>query len=666
MIVTAAGAGMDLSRAYLARQKLSEVATLACQYASRPSILQTSLASYTGSNGGTSYVTAVNNYITQSLSSQNFILSQTNGSPFTYTQGGAANVTLTATVPTTFMQIAQVTTIPITATSHCYDSPSSVPQRTPDSTATPYVVQESFEAGGSGVRYINPNGTVGNGNPTPSAFTNTVNYTGSKGTQWYTTGFCLEQDLTTSIKPVAFDGNFSVELDCENGTNSKGNSSISTKVYLSAGSYELRFGYASRVFYLDYGSAYICGSTASDVSWANSLTSYQGPVTNALRDSQMNVYLDLNTTGSPPTHTTIDGTQTLAGSNLIDVCVYGQNWLERSVAINVTTAGYYWLSFAADGQNDSFGAQLDNVRLCANTCPGSVQDNYAQAWAAGALLFEDTFESPTYSFSSGYNNNGNANNFYGSSNYWDEYGWGWANAPTNQIQIWGSQCPQGTQCIMLGWNNSSQTLISKPFLLVPGYYQVSYMYQSKVVFSSGVSNCVASPVTTTTLPTGSGTGTDWNSSYNWGSTHYDTNAVAMFMSHAQMASTPNTGNAIGSTTKYTNPDGSVTTTPTYPPNSTSTPTRVALLDVCSYSKTPQTRTATVFIQKPAYYWLTFSSLGTADGNGGIVDDVKITALGSPYMNSPPANAVTIPVPDPQPGATVSFTGFSITADRLTP
>jgi hypothetical protein len=36
------------------------------------------------------------------------------------------------------------------------------------------------------------------------------------------------------------------------------------------------------------------------------------------------------------------------------------------------------------------------------------------------------------------------------------------------------------------------------------------------------------------------------------------------------------------------------------------------------------------------------------------------------MNSPPANAVTIPVPDPQPGATVSFTGFSIVADQLTP
>ena len=83
----------------------------------------------------------------------------------------------------------------------------------------------------------------------------------------------------------------------------------------------------------------------------------------------------------------------------------------------------------------------------------------------------------------------------------------------------------------------------------------------------------------------------------------DTNIVAMFMSHPQMASTPNRGNALGSTTSYTNPDGSTSTTPTTPPNAISltsyTPSSVSpLLDICGYSSTTQTRSVNVFIPKP--------------------------------------------------------------------
>ena len=73
----------------------------------------------------------------------------------------------------------------------------------------------------------------------------------------------------------------------------------------------------------------------------------------------------------------------------------------------------------------------------------------------------------------------------------------------------------------------------------------------------------------------------------------------------------------------------------------------------------------VFIPKPAYYSLTLAALGTTDLYGGYVDDVKITSIDSPYMSSPPA-AITIPVPDPQPGASVYYTGFSSSADRLAP
>jgi Flp pilus assembly protein TadG len=670
MIFTAVGAGLDLSRAYLARQKMSQVATLACQYASRPAIIDTATASYDGTGGGTTYSTQVKSFIGTAWQSQNVNLSQINNTPFTYTQGGPANVTLTASVPTTFMQIAGYTAIPLQVQVHCYDTPNSIQQRVPDSNSD-LLIKESFEAGppsSSGYYLTLPNGSSGT-QSAPTGYTGTVGYTGAGGTKWHIEGYCIEQDSNGIIKSTVYDGNYSVELDCDDGnsSNNKGNSSISTLVYVPAGTYELRYAYSSRVDYPSYDPTYLCGSSASDLNWANSTrTSWSGSMATASRTNQINVYFDLNPSNNqPPQHTTLDGTQQLAGSNLIDMCLYAPNWIQRSVTINATTAGYYWLSFAADGTNDSYGGQLDDIRLCRIKCAGSVQDNYTTAWAAGSLLFEDTFESPTYSgWSNNHYSNGNVNDSDGTSSFWNTSGNGWSNAPTNQITYWDKSCPQATQCVGLGGPGNG--LISQPFLFVPGYYRISYAYQSEMVFSSGVSNCSASPVTSTTLPSGSATGALWNNSGITSNGHYDTNATAMLMSHAQMASTPNSGNALGSTTSYTNPDGTVTTTPTTPPNSTSSPATVALLDLCSYSSTMQTRTAVVFIAKPAYYWLTLAALGTVDSMGGIIDDVKITALGSPYMSSPPSGAVTIPVPSPQPGSSISYTGFSITADPSTP
>ena len=50
-VLLAVGAGIDLARAYSAQLKLSEVATLACQYSTRPSVIRTATGSYSGANG---------------------------------------------------------------------------------------------------------------------------------------------------------------------------------------------------------------------------------------------------------------------------------------------------------------------------------------------------------------------------------------------------------------------------------------------------------------------------------------------------------------------------------------------------------------------------------------------------------------------------------------
>jgi Flp pilus assembly protein TadG len=680
-LAVALGGGIDLARAYSARQKLSEVATLACQYASRPSVIQTDASDYSGSNGQSAYKTAVTNFITSSLQAQNFPYPQTTATPFSSVQNGPANVSLTASVPTTFMQIAAITQVPVSASAHCYDSSASIMQVA----AGKNIVQESFEnppASCGGTCYIQANGTIGTPATPSSTFPSSPSFTGATGTAWYVTGYCLEIDVAGRTKPTAPNGNYIAELDCEDGSHNGGNSAITTKAYLEAGSYELRYFYASRVPYPDYDPAYICGSAMSDTAWATDTATGGGYPTGA-KTNQTEVYLDEVTGATPPLHWTLDGTQQLAGSNLIDVCTYGFNWLERSVRINVTTPAFYWLTFAADGANDSYGGSLDYIRLCPDSCANTVQDNFPSAWLAAnnggsnKLLFEDNFESPVYT-GSPYNNAGNMYNSDGTSGSASS-GWpslaasGWALAPTNQLPYWNSACPQGIQCIELGWGTNS--LISRPFLLDPGYYQVNYDYLSEITFSSvNAVYCGATPAAANIAALSAQYGTGIIHAYGistGGSVHYDTNTVGVFMSHAQLASTPNLTSSLGATTTYTNPNGSTSTTPTVAPNGISLTSYNAsqvnpLLDICGYAAAPQTRTAYIKIVKPAYYWLTFAALGDSDSYGGFIDDVKLTALGSLYMASPPSGAVTIPVPDPQPDASISFTGYSIVGDPLTP
>jgi Flp pilus assembly protein TadG len=673
MILCAVGAGLDLARAYQTRQKLAEVAMLACQYATRPTIDAPVAASTAGTLQQTDYVAAVTSFIQTSLTSQKLAQPQTNSAPFTYTAGGSGKVTLTATVPTLFMAIVHVSTIPVTASATCFTTLAQV-----NSSNSPYVLQESFETSTTGtVTWYLPSGTTmgySNGSvtiPKTTTFNAANTYTGSSGIKWVVMGYCVETDHSGIISSTAPQGSYTAELDCDNGSGTAGDSSISTRQYLNAGEYELRYNYRGRVDYPDYDPTYICGSQLSDVSWATDTNVNYGSISANAKNNQIDVFLDADNNNSAPTHLINDGTMSLAGSNLIDSCVYSSNWVQRSVRVYVSTPGYYWLSFAADGTNNSFGGQLDNIMFCIATCPGSLQDNFP--FTSNEVLFEDTFESPTYT-GSPVNNNGNVNNSYGASYVWDEEGHGWAKAPINQTPYWLTGCPQGNQCVQLGWNNAT-SLISRPLLLDPGYYQINYDYLPEGSFAAlSGAYCGATP-TAARYATLAAASSDAKfrqiSGGDMGTIPENDFTVGVFMSHAQEASTPNMGNALGSTTTYTNPDGTTSTTPTVAPNGISLTSYNSsqvnpLLDMCVYASTAQTRSAVVFIQKPAYYWLTLSGLGPNTGVGGEVDDVKITALQSPYYSTYASGAVTIPVPSPQPSAQVSYSGFYIVADPLTP
>ena len=702
-ILLGLGASVDLARAYSARQKLSEVATLACQYSTRPSVVQTGSSTYTGSNGFQTYVSAVNAFATTSLASQSWPwptptgASGSQGAYFTATapSGGSTtpsnpSVTMAANVPTALMQLAHITQIPVQATINCQSVTVS-----PQIVNPGYVLQEGFETPCTSYCFTSPSGASGTTSTPTQSFPATAGYTGSAQHQWYIVGYCLETDVTGVINATSPEGSHTAELDCDNGRGTAGNSSISTKVYLADGSYELRYNYRSRIDYPDYDPTYVCGTTATDLSWANDTNFSLYQAGSVSRTNQINVYLDMNTSGTAPLHLTLDGTQHLAGANLIDECVYSPTWVERSVRITVTTPAYYWVSFAADGQSDSYGGQLDNIRLCPDKCAAALQDNFPSAWlptgggSTPTVLFEDTFASPSYTnaYAPYTNTAGNLNLSKGTSGT-SSSGWpslpasGWATAPYNQATYVTTGAYTGTsQYVLLdGHNTGSSTatnrLISRPFLLDPGYYQVTYNYISMWNVGAYGPYCFSNPASGTVFGTaGSATGTiRYGGTLN---TNTNTNTVGVFMSNGLLVSTPIGGGALNAQTSYNNPDGTVSTTPKVAPDAVNWQSYDAtavnpVLDVCAYvgSYAWMPRTAALKITKPGLYWLSFSSQSAAaDSTGGAIDDVKLTALGSLYSTAP-ATPTTIPVPTPQPDTTFTnsgaFIGFSIVADPQTP
>ena len=113
---------------------------LGCQFATRSTIDAPVAASNSGTLQQADYVATVTSFIQTSLSSQHLSQPQTNAAPFTYTAGGSAQISLTATVPTMFMEIAHVDIIPVSVTANCF---TRIAQVTPNT--SPYVLQEGFE-----------------------------------------------------------------------------------------------------------------------------------------------------------------------------------------------------------------------------------------------------------------------------------------------------------------------------------------------------------------------------------------------------------------------------------------------------------------------------------------------------------------------------------------
>lgn len=280
---------------------------------------------------------------------------------------------------------------------------------------------------------------------------------------------------------------------------------ISKKVYLQKGDYELRYWYKSTVVYPEYEPVFICGTVETEMNWVTSFHTRdyssakwrQGdpaptrdPSPSNIQTARAGVYLDpvlsnpqlatmppvLNSFTTPPAAPNV-------ANNRVDICAYSSRWIQRSVPIKITDAGYFWLSFVSEPPTGSKrnGFYVGSVQLCpgatadvlaAKACAGAVNDN--RPWTANTSLYKDSFdESPPPTV--GANFQSTRNIFPASSNYERSPNWvvgrfGGNNIPDGFLYKTDPANSNGTivRSTVLGmW-------LYRRMLLMPGMYKFKF------------------------------------------------------------------------------------------------------------------------------------------------------------------------------------------------
>ncbi|OQW51259.1 MAG: hypothetical protein A4S15_11800 [Candidatus Raskinella chloraquaticus] len=572
ILVGISGAALDFGMAQLARQKLYQAASLACQYAKK-----TSLVADTESGGA-----AVRSFFNANLASQNVTTDLVNAN-FTAVSNGPARMSGSYAVPTTFLGLFNIASIQVSVDQQCYPVP-------PQLSAGAEIFKETFETPPLSTE------TVYNNNPGSTFYSRNFN-------GWRTVGdgapYFFGLKINDGYKQPSPDGSHVGELV------GYYNLSISRKLSLAAGVYELRYQYTGNAYaavaayagstrfgndVFNNDPAPICANAAADVAWATSDTSRVGVYFSADEADFSANYLEGAIRPTSPSWRPAD---------LIDVCIYSKGWIERSVMITVTTTGDYWLTYAGQGSNTYLeGGQLDNIRLCYQYCNGSRLT--APFEIAGQVLLRENFSA----WRSAFENSLAVND--------------WVPVGANAFEIWDrapslATLPGGEQQV-LELDEFANRALSHKILLPPGTYQIAYNYLSRVNFpslGSGTIYCAnkATDYPVSTLPPGTETGSFWGPGYAMPypsfTAPHDTNAVSVWL------------------------DSDVTTSAGNRPSQ--------MIDYCAYSSGWTTRRITVKVTKARFYWLTFKGEGTSDTQGALVADIRICAIrcDNGLSNDPP-------------------------------
>lgn len=563
VIVGFAGAAIDFGQQQLAKQKLWQSASLACQYARRTSTLAHTT---TGQQ-------AVKSFFDANLSQQNVPVNSI-GSTFNSTASGPGTMAASYEVPTSFLGLFSIPSLSVAVSQQCYATP---PALEPGA----FALRETFEAPASSGVITRDCGE--------GCFRFVKGYNG-----WTTVGDSGGLEISDGYKIRPREGAHVGELNADT------NLAISKKVPLAAGTYELRYFYVGGPYIQvpDYfatitlgtrrfsnGALPICSHVASNVAWATQDRSRIGVYVSRDEPDFANNYLNGSVNPSD---------RNWRPADLVDVCIYSRGWVERSAIVTIATTGDYWLTFAAQG-NDAVreGGQLDDIRLCYQACPGNRELSPMET--PGHVVFADDFEQP-YTTSSPYFQTTIAAN-------------GWTTTPYDSVQIFtNGDAPQGRQYLELDTDinysgTSTTTLspgpsnraISRRFLFSEGTYQLAYWYKPRVRFALTGTFCGSTAAEAHSgYPTGTASVTATTYSAPTGTYDYNSNQIGVYL---------DSDLTTAGSTRPTNP-----------------------LDVCVFANGWVQRYVTFVISKPGFYWFTMRGEGVGEGYGANVDDVRICAI----------------------------------------
>lgn len=314
VLVLAVGGGIDVTHAYAVRQNLANVVELSCSQSAIEITYQRGKTE-NADRQADSFTGVANRISARRLSASGI-----DGNIQNSISGDVLTVTGEANSANQFSSIFGADTTPVGMKRTC-----SVAKSAPGSTPGSVLFMESFEvnhpvAPNSWAIYRNWNGW------------DTV---GSRGIE-------INGLPQLSAGSIRF-GNFFAELD------SWANSTMARLMRLPRGDYEVRYWYISRVRNPDPAFSGVVASGSGAV-----LEPYR-----AWRDetNRIDVYVEKS------------GNYTYAPANMVDSCVYTDQWVERIIKFTVTEESEYRISWRASGRNESTGGLIDYIRICSRTCP---------------------------------------------------------------------------------------------------------------------------------------------------------------------------------------------------------------------------------------------------------------------------------------------------------
>ena len=301
---------------------------------------------------------------------------------------------------------------------------------------------------------------------------------------------------------------------------------ISKKVFLQVGTYELRYWYKSTVVYPDYEPVYICGSVEGEMHWATAIATrslassrFNSTTNTGAQTARAGAYLvpvltnpQLATTPPVGGRMKQDGTVSLPNDfpqppalpwsasnsradnsrNRVDICVYSSRWIQRSVFLTVSDAGYFWLSFVAEPPtktttptntssttivNTINGFYLGRVQLCDVQCSETLNTNN-WPWAYGTNLFTADFTSgsPGLTFNNSGSGTFGSNALYETTTPWTVRVFGGLRgypADSQPLYVY-RQNDKGVGPSTIVTSNRSSAYLYRGLLLTAGTYRATF------------------------------------------------------------------------------------------------------------------------------------------------------------------------------------------------